>query len=98
MAGLLESGDDLLRCRGTHARQQLEGAKCGKPILRVICPSKHRKQVFDVRCVQKLETAVLHVRNVSSGQLELQRIAMVRASKEHCLAFERDAALSGVEH
>ena len=51
-----------------------------------------------MRGFEKLEAAVLHVRNVAPHQLELEHVAVVRAAKQHRLAPQQHAALARCEH
>ncbi len=51
-----------------------------------------------MRCVQELEPAILHERDVASHELELQRCAVARRSKQHGLRLERHALLAACEH
>ena len=51
-----------------------------------------------MRGLEKFETAVFDEGNVASRQLELERVAVMRASEEHCLAPQRHAAFAGFEN
>src|SRR4029077_9726505 len=65
-----------LRGRGTDTRQQVQHAETGDAIARIFHEPQQREHVLDVRGVQKLQTAVLHERDVATGEFDLQRSAM----------------------
>src|SRR5215470_19488994 len=66
---------------GSNARQQLDRPKSCNPVPRVLAPSQDTDHVFDVGSLQEFEAAILHERNVASGQFNLKLCAMVRGSE-----------------
>jgi hypothetical protein len=76
---------------GANAGQQLDRSKPCNPVPRVLAPPQDTEHIFDVGCFQEFEAAILHERNVASGQLNLKLGAMVRGSEQNSLAFQRNA-------
>ena len=96
--GGLEAREEALGGGGADAGGELEGAKRGDAVLRVVGPAQDGEEVLHVRGLEELEPAVLHVGDVAPDELELQRVGVVRAAEEHRLALEEHAALARFEH
>ena len=94
----LEGIADARRVRRAHARQELQHAKCRDPVARIVREAQHRKQVLDVRRLEKLEAAILHEGDVAPHQLELEQVAVIRGAKEHRLPAQVHATLARGEH
>ena len=65
--------------RGPDAGQQLQDAKAGDAIARIVRPAQQREHILHVRGFEKLQAAVFHVRNVAAEQLELEHVAVMRS-------------------
>ena len=57
-----------------------------------------RDEVLDVRGFEELQSAVLDERDASSGELDLEQVAVVRGAHQHGLLAQRPARLGGSEH
>src|SRR6202042_1873704 len=62
--------ENALRQSRSYTRQQLQYAKSGNAVTRILDKAQHRQQILDVRGVEKLQPAELHERNVAACQLE----------------------------
>src|SRR4051812_5218612 len=93
MVRRLEGPEAAVGVGWPHARQQLQYAVGRDPVPAVVRPAQEAKQILDVRRFKEFEAAVLYVGNIAPYQLELERIAMVRAPKQHCLPAQRHALL-----
>ena len=83
-----------LRVGRAHARHQLQYPEGRDGVSRVVRPAQHGEQVLDVGSLEKLEAAVLHEGNVPAQELDLERVAVVRASEQHRLALQQQAGLA----
>ncbi len=86
-----ETSEAMRRGRRADARQELQRAPGGEAVLRVVRPAQHREEILDVRRLEELEAAVLHIRDIPPHQLQLEHIGVVRAAEQHRLALQRDA-------
>ena len=85
IGGHRELGEQARRAGRADARHQLQRAQAGALAARIGGEAEHGEHVLDVRGVEKLEAAVLDERNVAPRQLELERVAVLGAAKEHRL-------------
>src|SRR5690606_39730579 len=73
-------GDDTieepLRGGRADAGQQLQRAKRGDAVARIVRPAQDGEQVLHVRRLEELETAVLHIGNVPPRELDLEPVAV----------------------
>ena len=82
------------RARRADTRDELQRAQSGALAVRVGGEAQHREHVLDVRRVEELQAAVLDERDVAPRQLELERVAVLAAAKEHRLALQREPRLA----
>ena len=54
----------------------------------------YKRQVFDMRRLEKLKTAVLHERNPAPRKFHLQDVAVAGAAKQHRLVAQRHIGLA----
>ena len=95
------AGYALPHARGigrTHARRQLQHAKCGETVPGIVRPTQHREQVLDVCGFQKSQSPVLDVGDVGSHQFDLEPVAVVRTAKQHGLASQQGARFPTLQH
>src|ERR1700728_1367546 len=69
------------RSRRSHSGQQLNDTEAGHAVARILRPTQKGKHILDMRGFEKLESAEFHERNVTAGQLDFERSAMVRGAK-----------------
>ena len=55
-------------------------------------------EVLDVGGFEELQPAVLDVRDATGGQFDLEQVAVVRRTHQHCLGLEGPALLGGVKN
>ena len=75
------------------ALDQLQQAEPGQLVTGVVGESEQTDEVLDVCSLQEPQTPVLHVRDATPGQLELEQVAVVSCSDQHRLLAQRDALL-----
>ena len=78
--------------------QELENAKPGDMVARVLGEAQERHQVLDVRGFEKLQPAIFDEGDVAPRQLDLERPAVMRGAEEHRLRLEQVARLAVGEH
>src|SRR5271166_6035282 len=78
----------ISRRRWSDARQKLEHAEPSHGVSWVLGPTKHAQDVFNMCGFEELQTAVFHERDISSGELDLERGAVVGRSEQDCLALK----------
>src|SRR5205085_8153884 len=84
-----------LLCAGRpESRQQLQNAKTGEGVPRVLRPAQDRQQVLDVCRLDKFEPAIFDERDVAARQLDLQPPAMVRGAEQDGLLAQIDPGLA----
>ena len=66
---------------GPNPRQQLDRPEPRNPVSRVLAPPQDTEHIFDVRCFQEFEAAILYERDVASRQFNLKLGTMVRGSE-----------------
>ena len=93
-----ECGDGPARSDRTDAVEQLQQAEPGQLVARVVGQAERTEQVLHVGGLEVAEAAVLHVRDPTTRQLELQEVAVMGGTHEHCLASQRDPVLPVDEH
>ena len=80
-----------------EAGQELQEAKAGDAVARVLGQAKAREHVLDVGGLEEFQAAEFHERDVAPRQLELERGAVMRGAEEHRLRLERHARLAILE-
>lgn len=80
--------------RWSDARQKLEHAEPSHGVSWVLGPTKHAQDVFNMCGFEELQTAVFHERDISSGEFDLERGAVVGCSEQDCLALKVNAGFA----
>ena len=78
----------------SYSGQKLENSEPGHSVSWILRPTKHAQDVFHVRCLEELQTAIFYERNVSSGKFDLERGAVVSGAKQNCLALKVDTGFT----
>ena len=68
------------------AVEQAEGAGPGQLVPRVVEQPQQRQQVLHVGGLEEAQPAVLHVRHVAAGELELEQVGVPGGPEQHGLA------------
>ena len=76
----------LRRCR-PDTGQQVQHAKAGDAVARILDEPQQRQHVLDVRRIEKFQPAEFHERNIAPGQLDLERAAVVEARNSTACCF-----------
>jgi hypothetical protein len=63
----------------------LQDAEGGDAVARVVRPAQQREHILHVSGFEKLQAAVLHVRNVAAEQFELEHVRVMRIARQHSL-------------
>ena len=72
-------------------------SEAGDTIAGVLDEPQQGEHIFDVRGVEKLQTAELDERDIATGEFDLKRAAMRRRAEEHRLLFEEGSFLAVFE-
>ena len=83
---------------GPTPGSELRRAKARDRIGRVLRPAQEREQILDVRGLEELQAAVLHVRNAAAAELELEQIRVMSGAHQHGLIAQLQAGLAIREH
>ena len=67
-------------------------------VARVFGKAERREHILHVRGFKKLQATKFDEGNVAAGQLEFERVGMVRGAEQHSLRFECEAGLSILQH
>ena len=84
-------------CRA-DAVQQLQHAKPGELVGRVVHQPQQREQVLDVRGIEVAEPSVLDERDPAAGELELQQGRVVSGAEQDRLGAQLDRLLARGQH
>ena len=84
--------------RRSDAGHKLRHAKARDAVARVLGKAQRGEHVLHVRGFEELQPAELHERNVAAGQLEFERVGMMRGAEQHRLRFQRQAGLAILQH
>ena len=98
VGGLGHAVEHALRRRRPDARQQLQHAKAGDAVARVLDEAQQRQHVLDVRGIEEFQPAELDEGDVAAGQLDLQRAAMRGRAEQHRLLLQQRAFLAVRQH
>ena len=93
-----EPVEDARRARRADAGHELRDAKARDAVARVLGKAQRREHVLHVRGFEELQPAELHERDVAPGQLEFERVGMMRGAEQHRLRFQRQARLAVLQH
>ena len=87
--------DAPARVDRSDAIEQLQQRNHASSSRRVVGQPEQGDEVLDVRGLQEAQPAVLHVRDVAAGELELEQVGVVRGAHQHGLLAQRDALARG---
>ena len=93
-----QSIENARRVRRPDAGHKLRDAETCDAVARVFGKAQGGKHVFDMRGFEKLQPAELHEGNVAAGELEFERVGMMRGAEQHRLRLERQARLAVLQH
>ncbi len=85
------------RAGRSDAAQELQDAKPRHLVARVLGPAQDCQHVLDVRGLEELQAAVLDERNVAPGELDLERVAVVRRPHQNRLVAQQEPFLASLE-
>jgi hypothetical protein len=88
VVGRNEVVERALGVRRPHALHELQHAECGQLVMRIVGPAQHGEQILDVCGLEKLETTVLHERDLALGELDFERVTVRASAEQHCLAAQ----------
>jgi len=80
------------------AGKQLQHAKAGNTIARVFEQAQEGEHIFDVRRLEKLEPAELHVRDIAWDEFEFEQRAMARGTEQDGLRLQRNGCLASLQY
>src|SRR6266581_6657174 len=90
--------EDALRRRGPNAGNKMHQPKSRDAVARVLDEAEHRQHILDMRGIEKFEPAELHERDISPGQFDLERAAVMRRAEQYRLLLEDGPGLAALEH
>ena len=90
--------EHALRGGGPDARQQMQDAKTGDAVARILGKAQQRQHVLDMRGVEEFQPAELDEGDVAAGQLDFERAGMRGGAEQHRLVLEQRALLAIGQH
>jgi len=96
-----DCGDAVKKTRGrcwTHPRQELDDSKSSNAISRVLRPTQKCQDVLDMRGLQEFEAAEFHKGDITAGEFDFERSAVMGGPEQHRLCSEQNAPLTVLQN
>jgi heavy metal translocating P-type ATPase/RND family efflux transporter MFP subunit len=93
-----EEVENLLRGGMADAGQDLQNAKAGDAIARILREAQQSEKILHVGAVEEFQPAEFDERNVAAGELQLQHGAVMRGAEQRRLLLQRHAGFARLQH